>query len=988
MSADIERWEPPNDPTAFESLCLDLWREIWNDSNAQKNGRSGQPQAGVDVFGQHQGKRVGVQCKQKDGLLRSKVTVTELEGAVEDAKRFKPPLATFILATTGPRDAKVQERARKFTEEHQRQGLFSVAVWSWDEIWPELYGRKDLLTRIAPAYWPRLVDIRRHGDTLIAPTRLTRGAEKLIGREDDLKRIDDASIDPKTHILTIVAWGGVGKTSLVVEWMNRKATDSWHGFERVFDWSFYSQGTREQGTASADSFVAEALKFFGDEAMANSPTSPWDKGARLAQLIAAKRTLIVLDGLEPLQHPPGPLAGQLKDPAIEAMLKGLARQKNPGFCIITTRARVADLVPFRDTTAPEWELKHLSTAAGVELLKTLGVQGTDEEFETLVKDVTGHALTLNLIGRFLAQAFRGDIRKRDLVKFEEADAEIQGGHAFRVMEAYETWFVTGDERAQRQLAVLRLLGLFDRPADEGCLAALRKAPSIPKLTNPFFHRCKGLKGFFGKVQPISDSEWNLAISRLADCGLVSYSQPTYAAILDLGPGTLDSHPLIREYSAKQLREKNPEAWRLAHRRLYEHLKNSAKDRPTTKPTLEDLQPLYQAIAHGCQAGRHQAAYDEVYGSGLWEANLSYSLTYLGAFGAHLGAVAYFFEQPWTLPSLSLREATHNSLLAAAAFDLHALGRTAEAIEPRRASLQRDIANKDWRNASIGSNNLCELELTFGDVAGAVRAAEQAKVFGDRGGKPIERLIFRATLADALHQAGRRVNATAGFLEAEGLQAQEEPRYPLLYSLRGFQYCDLLLAEPERAAWHAFSRVGYPQPDEARPDENISPQLQRCREVEQRAAKIFKWEEDMPLVFRPVATLLDLALAHVTLGRAALYRIILQGSETPEAKSEIAQAVDGLRRSGYANQIPQGLLTRAWLRVLEGDFAGARADLDEAWQIAERGPMRLHMADIHLHRGRLFHAKEEIQKARTLIEQCGYWRRKEELEDAEVAARVW
>ena len=65
-----------------------------------------------------------------------------------------------------------------------------------------------------------------------------------------------------------------------------------------------------------------------------------------------------------------------------------------------------------------------------------------------------------------------------------------------------------------------------------------------------------------------------------------------------------------------------------------------------------------------------------------------------------------------------------------------------------------------------------------------------------------------------------------------------------------------------------------------------------------------------------------------------------------------------------------------------------ADLDEAWQIASRGDMRLHMADIHLHRARLFRDKEELKKARDLIEHCGYWRRKEELEDAEAAARGW
>ena len=69
MSADIEAWPPPSDPVAFESLCLDLWKELWADPGAQKNGRSGQSQRGVDVFGCFDGKHVGVQCKQKDGLL-------------------------------------------------------------------------------------------------------------------------------------------------------------------------------------------------------------------------------------------------------------------------------------------------------------------------------------------------------------------------------------------------------------------------------------------------------------------------------------------------------------------------------------------------------------------------------------------------------------------------------------------------------------------------------------------------------------------------------------------------------------------------------------------------------------------------------------------------------------------------------------------------------------------------------------------------------
>jgi hypothetical protein len=59
-------------------------------------------------------------------------------------------------------------------------------------------------------------------------------------------------------------------------------------------------------------------------------------------------------------------------------------------------------------------------------------------------------------------------------------------------------------------------------------------------------------------------------------------------------------------------------------------------------------------------------------------------------------------------------------------------------------------------------------------------------------------------------------------------------------------------------------------------------------------------------------------------------------------------------------------------------------------------MRLFMADIHLHRARLFFREQshpwpggpraDLAAARKLIEECGYWRRKEELEDAEGVIR--
>gem|GEM_PF-4733148 len=107
---------------------------------------------------------------------------------------------------------------------------------------------------------------------------------------------------------------------------------------------------------------------------------------------------------------------------------------------------------------------------------------------------------------------------------------------------------------------------------------------------------------------------------------------------------------------------------------------------------------------------------------------------------------------------------------------------------------------------------------------------------------------------------------------------------------------------------------------------------------------------------PGDPLLDFALDHLTLGRAALYAAVLEKSKIPNLKSEIEQAVSGLRRAGQQDELPKALLTRAWLRFLIGARTGpesAQGDLDEAWEIAERGPMKLFMADIHSYRARLF-----------------------------------
>ncbi|HEX5338319.1 MAG TPA: hypothetical protein VFW53_07775, partial [Gallionella sp.] len=270
---------------------------------------------------------------------------------------------------------------------------------------------------------------------------------ELIGRGDETKLLNDAwnqavkGAAKRPHVLTFVALGGEGKTSLVAKWIAVLAHDNWPGCEAVFAWSFYSQGTHE--AASSDLFLKEALIFFGDAEMAGSAQHASDKGKRLARLVGARRALLILDGMEPLQYAPtSPMPGELKDHGLAALFKGLAAN-SLGLCVITTRYSIPDLKAYWQGSAPEVTLKRLSKDAGVVLLQSLGVNGTKQEFETLVEDVCGHALTLNLLGSYLRDAHGGDIRKRALVKLRDADEEEQGGHAFRAMDAYVQWLASG-----------------------------------------------------------------------------------------------------------------------------------------------------------------------------------------------------------------------------------------------------------------------------------------------------------------------------------------------------------------------------------------------------------------------------------------------------------------------------------------------------------------------------------------------------------------
>jgi tetratricopeptide (TPR) repeat protein len=301
MSSDIERWEPPNDATAFESLCLDLWKDIWRDSDAQKNGRRGQHQDGVDIFGHENGSVVGVQCKQKDGRLWAKVSPGELEAEVKAAQRFQPKLARFILATTASRDTAVQRRANQLTEQHKQAGLFTVAVWAWEDIWHELYRRKKLFESVAPIYWPRHVSAA-FTSRFNSPHQLTPPVSDFTGREAKLDELRKKVKQGGVAITGVRGMGGAGKTALARRLAAELKAD-YPDAQIELD----LKGVSAQSLSPAD-VLSAILRVF--HPTAQLPERAEELAGLLRQRLDGRRALLLLDNakdarqIAPLLTPP------------------------------------------------------------------------------------------------------------------------------------------------------------------------------------------------------------------------------------------------------------------------------------------------------------------------------------------------------------------------------------------------------------------------------------------------------------------------------------------------------------------------------------------------------------------------------------------------------------------------------------------------------------------------------------------------------------
>jgi hypothetical protein len=288
--------------------------------------------------------------------------------------------------------------------------------------------------RIKLAHHPAYVHITHLPET---------GYQRLVGRDAELKRLDRAWLDAKINILSLVAEGGAGKSALVNEWIKRMQAYDYPGAETVLGWSFYSQGT--ESATSAEEFLSWALEKLSITLVTASTST---KADAIAEAMMRRRVLLLLDGLEPLQHGPGPRLGQLKDQGLRALLRRVAATPpgaDHGLIVLTSRLAVNDIASWRDGAAPVVDVGRLSDEAGAALLRDNGVEGAETELKVAARDFGGHALALGLLASFIKETQAGDVRRRDHIRVYLADKNNpRHDHARRVMESYEKeWLAVG-----------------------------------------------------------------------------------------------------------------------------------------------------------------------------------------------------------------------------------------------------------------------------------------------------------------------------------------------------------------------------------------------------------------------------------------------------------------------------------------------------------------------------------------------------------------
>ncbi|GAF79956.1 unnamed protein product, partial [marine sediment metagenome] len=267
------------------------------------------------------------------------------------------------------------------------------------------------------------------------------------------------------------------------------------------------------------------------------------------------------------------------------------------------------------------------------------------------------------------------------------------------------------------------------------------------------------------------------INGLVDWRLISYDQmkKTYTA-----------HPLIKSYFESDFEERNK---KLCHQRIYAYFGENA---PEEADTLEEMQPLFEQVYHGCAAGLYQQTLDEVFYAKIDKHGEHFLYQKLGAWETGLSLTKTFFPEGKLSRTPLLTDKRGQSwLLNTAGVALLNTGRPKEAEEPFLTGVKMDIEAKDWENVSVGYHNLFDLQFRTGEIESGLDSAQKALEMAEKVKGEFLIWISKVGIGWILYLLGESKEAENKFSQANELCIKDEGNQ--LRSLGGVQYADFLIS---------------------------------------------------------------------------------------------------------------------------------------------------------------------------------------------------
>jgi tetratricopeptide (TPR) repeat protein len=551
----------------------------------------------------------------------------------------------------------------------------------------------------------------------------------FVGRLDMLKTITEWYNNPEVRIGALIGWGGVGKSALVRKWYDSLEENKIQP-DGMLWWGFYRN-------AYLDQFLNALLRYVSHgEIDPDSIKSTWEKTDRIKEYVSQGTYLIILDGLEQMQKSEsGDEFGKMLHRECIELLHYLADAPKTGLCLVTTRYPLKDLDNWCESSYKTLPLVDLSLHDAIAMLRKRGVKGDDEDLKEVIKRYKGHALSLTSVAGYLKRYYDGDIKHAPDIKFVFNDEE-------RFKDVNKLLRKYAEKMRESELMFLNIFSLFRREVAEKEFAGV------------FRHKIESTK-FNDVLVKMNELDFKDLVNGLVDWRLISYDETKKS---------YTTHPLIKGYFESYFDEKDR---KLFHKRIYHYFGEHAPERPET---LEEMQPLFEQVYHGCAAVLYEEVLDDIYWEKIQQEKEFFLVLKLGAWETNLSLAKTFFPKG-DLSQLPLvrKKSDRSWLLNEAGLALKNIGRPKEAEETSQVALRLYRETKDWKNASGCYLNLADLQFRTGELKSAFWNAKIALQFAETASSKEDIVGSIAYVARILHLLGKSEESRTLFEQADELE---------------------------------------------------------------------------------------------------------------------------------------------------------------------------------------------------------------------------